>query len=191
MSKRAAAVEETRRRIVEATMELHTAQGILATSWEEIAERAGVAPATVYRHFPGLDELLPACGARSVALLELPDDARITELFDGVAERRDRIDVLVGELAGIYERGEGVLRSIERDRSSLAQLQRAHEQVDERLTALIEAALKPSRPTRAVADAVRALCDFRVWRSLRERGLDRDAAAETMASVVDAWLRTR
>jgi hypothetical protein len=32
MTNRAASVEETRRRIVEATIELHTSQGIVATS---------------------------------------------------------------------------------------------------------------------------------------------------------------
>ncbi|HEX2178420.1 MAG TPA: helix-turn-helix domain-containing protein [Actinomycetota bacterium] len=65
MQARSQAMAETRARIVRAATELHTERGNLATSWEEIAERAGVAPATVYRHFPSLVELIPAC-ARSV-----------------------------------------------------------------------------------------------------------------------------
>src|SRR4051795_8712199 len=63
MGKRAAAAAETRRRIVEATHQLHKQQGIAATSWEDIAERAGVGVGTVYRHFPTPDDLLPLCGA--------------------------------------------------------------------------------------------------------------------------------
>src|SRR5918998_1326742 len=46
MSKRAAAVARTRRRTVDATRELHTEQGIAATSWDDIAARAGVGVGT-------------------------------------------------------------------------------------------------------------------------------------------------
>ncbi|HET8951451.1 MAG TPA: helix-turn-helix domain-containing protein, partial [Solirubrobacteraceae bacterium] len=59
MSKRAAAAGLTRRRIVDATRELHTERGIAGTSWDDIAARAGVGVGTVYRHFPSLDELVP------------------------------------------------------------------------------------------------------------------------------------
>ena len=62
MTRRASAAAQTRRRIVEATRELHIEQGIAATSWDDIAARAGVGVGTVYRHFPSLDELIPACG---------------------------------------------------------------------------------------------------------------------------------
>ena len=57
MSKRAAAAARTRARIVEATRELHGEQGIAATSWDDIAARAGVGVGTVYRHFPSKAEL--------------------------------------------------------------------------------------------------------------------------------------
>jgi AcrR family transcriptional regulator len=62
MGARAAAVDQTRQRIVDATVEAHRELGIRATSWDEIARRAGVGVGTVYRHFRSLDELLPACG---------------------------------------------------------------------------------------------------------------------------------
>ena len=41
-------------------MHLHLEQGIVATTWEDIARRADVATATVYRHYPTLDELVGA-----------------------------------------------------------------------------------------------------------------------------------
>ncbi len=71
MDARAASVEQTRRRIVEAAKILHADQGILGTSYEEIARRADVAPATVYRQFPTLSDLLPAC-ACSIHVLQPP-----------------------------------------------------------------------------------------------------------------------
>ena len=73
MGKRAAAADETRRRIVDATHALHIEQGIAATSWDDIAARAGVGVGTVYRHFPSLDELIPACAAFSMEIVGLPD----------------------------------------------------------------------------------------------------------------------
>src|SRR5918997_6556705 len=91
MGRRAAAVEETRRRIVDATLELHAAQGIAATSWDEIAARAGVGVGTVYRHFPSLDELVPACGRVSMKLLALPDRADTAALFAGADGAHERV----------------------------------------------------------------------------------------------------
>src|SRR5215216_956195 len=91
MSRRAAATEQTRRRIVQATMSLHDEQGIAATSWEEIAQRAGVGVGTVYRHFPSLDELLPACGAPTMQRLAAPDPRDAPARFAGVDNAADRL----------------------------------------------------------------------------------------------------
>src|SRR5450755_4010023 len=46
MTNRAAAHEETRERIVRAAMALHDERGVATTSFADIAERAGVGPAT-------------------------------------------------------------------------------------------------------------------------------------------------
>ncbi|GAB2577794.1 hypothetical protein GCM10027034_05390 [Ramlibacter solisilvae] len=53
--------DELKARITVATVELHAAQGVFATSYAQIAQRAGVSLPTVYKHFPTLDELLQAC----------------------------------------------------------------------------------------------------------------------------------
>jgi AcrR family transcriptional regulator len=52
MKKRAERQRETRRRIVEATVELHRTHGPANTTISEIAQRAGVNRLTVYNHFP-------------------------------------------------------------------------------------------------------------------------------------------
>ena len=72
MTRRGAAVEQTRARIVAGTVAAHRELGIGATSWDEIARRAGVGVGTVYRHFPALDQLLPACGEVVARTLALP-----------------------------------------------------------------------------------------------------------------------
>jgi AcrR family transcriptional regulator len=102
MTRRASAVAQTRERIVEATRELHGEQGIAATSWDDIAARAGVGVGTVYRHFPSLDELIPACGEISMRVIALPEPGDARSLFDGAGDRAER---LVREVFAVYERG--------------------------------------------------------------------------------------
>ena len=64
---------ETRGRIVAATITLHDQNGILGTSFDQIARAADVAPGTVRRHFPSLEELVMACGRHVWEDLRLPD----------------------------------------------------------------------------------------------------------------------
>ena len=59
--RRAEHQEETRRRIVEAAVELHQSVGVAYTTIKAIAERAGVERPTVYRHFPDERRLFAAC----------------------------------------------------------------------------------------------------------------------------------
>src|SRR3954453_12455686 len=63
LKKRAERQAETRRRIVEATEELHRTVGPARTTISEIAERAGVQRLTGYKHFPEERELFAACSA--------------------------------------------------------------------------------------------------------------------------------
>ncbi len=66
---------ETRRRqqaelkagIAAATVELHAAKGVIATSYADIARHAGVSLPTVYKHFPTQDELLEGCTSHVIA----------------------------------------------------------------------------------------------------------------------------
>lgn len=71
--KRAETVEETRSRIIEATVALHEEIGPRATSIKAIAERAGVQRLTVYRHFPDETAVFQACTSQWLTDHPLPD----------------------------------------------------------------------------------------------------------------------
>jgi len=73
--KRARAQHEqaTRLRIVEAAIELHQELGPDRTSMADVAGRAGIGRATVYRHFQDLDELGWACSGLYFERHPLPD----------------------------------------------------------------------------------------------------------------------
>ena len=70
---RAEQQDETRQRIVEATVKLHEALGPAQTSIKAIAEEAGVQRLTVYRHFPDDESLFEACTSHYLGLHPPPD----------------------------------------------------------------------------------------------------------------------
>ncbi len=186
MSRRAAAVEQTRRRIVDATLELHAEQGIAATRWDEIAARAGVGVGTVYRHFPSLDELVPACGRVAMGVLALPNPSDAPALFAGAGGSRARVERLVGEVFAIYERGAPQVRAILREAAVHPRVAESRQELEASLSALVDTALEPldaGHEDRAVA---RAMVDLNTWDALRDQGL---GTAEAAAAIGDMLAR--
>lgn len=84
-AKRAERQDETRLRIVEATIKLHQEVGGLATTISAIAELAGVERATVYRHFPDERALLQACTGHYVAQHPPPNPSVWAQIEDANA----------------------------------------------------------------------------------------------------------
>src|SRR5690606_30300458 len=94
------AAEETRRRIVRATAELHAEHGGLGTTHAMIAERAGVSLPTVYKYCPTRDDLIPHC--TGLVLGEAP--VRLDEdVFDGQADLPARLRALVRRVFALHE----------------------------------------------------------------------------------------
>ena len=181
MTRRASAAAQTRRRIIDATRELHTEQGIAATSWDDIAARAGVGVGTVYRHFPSLDELVPACGEVSMSVVALPDD--VGDLFEGLHEA-ERLGRLVREAFAIYERGSRELQVVRREpdvHPSVAVLLEAFEAT---LSALVDGALEPLETDVEDRAVARAMIDLNTWEALRSAGLDAESAVAAVSEML-------
>lgn len=169
--KREEAVQETRRKILEATMHLHGEQGILGTSWEDIARGAGVSLATVYRHFPSVRELVPACGAMAEQFMRPPAPEQAETLFRGAEGVAERVERLVAELCGFYQRGAGALLLAQREAHAVEPLAAWARKLDETRELLVRAALAPAGlPEPAVRVSV-ALTGFPVWRALVDAGV--------------------
>src|SRR6478672_12691065 len=73
LNKRAEKQQDTRRRIVEAAVELHSTLGPARTSVAQVAERAGVQRHTYYAHFPDDRSLYLACPGMALERDPLPD----------------------------------------------------------------------------------------------------------------------
>ncbi len=191
MSGRAATVARTRQRIVEAARELHGEQGIAATSWDDIAARAGVGVGTVYRHFPSLDELIPACGEITMQVVALPDPSTVPALFEHATEPAERLERLVREAFAIYERGAPQLRAIRREGNVHPRVAQDRNELEASLSALVDTALEPldaAQQDRAVA---RALLDLNTWEALRVQGLTPAESARAISDILTTRLTAR
>ncbi len=104
--KRAESRERTRRRIVEAAVELHESVGPAMTTVTEIAERAGVGRLTVYRHFPDDPALILACSGLYWERNPFPDP----EPWLSVADPRERLKLAL-EAGYAYHRSTEAMMS--------------------------------------------------------------------------------
>jgi AcrR family transcriptional regulator len=82
LKRRAERQDETRQRIVDATIELHQTIGAAQTTVSEIAKRAGVGRVTVYRHFPDEETLFYACSGHYFSQHPFPDIERWRRIPD-------------------------------------------------------------------------------------------------------------
>jgi AcrR family transcriptional regulator len=183
---RAAQELETRKRIIEAALDLHGTVGPARTTISSIAERAGVRRATVYRHFPDERALFMGCSGVWRERNPLPDPATWADVADPEA----RLDAALEALYAYYEQAEPMLTTVIRDMDAVpvvAELQAARlaylAGVEDGLAAGWGVRGKAARRLRG---AIGLALDFFAWRTLHERGLGRADAVAVMASAVRA-----
>lgn len=176
---RAESQRETRDRIAKAAAELHEVKGVAQTTVSEIARRAGVTRLTVYNHFPGLSELLPACAAHYAALHPFPDVGSVLAVDDP----GERVCAGLAGLYAWYRETEPMFGKLFSDRASVPELDRFMAQDIDRATAeLADGLVGASGGRRSVL--IRLAVDFWTWRRLSREGLDDEAAADLMAAIV-------
>ena len=174
----------TRRRIVEATVDLHRTVGPAATQVSEIASRAGVQRITVYSHFPDEATLFAACSAHWRSLHPAPDPATWSTIADPAERRR-------GALASIYtwfRETEPMTAKVLRDMDLKPALRPIIEGGLGRYLAAAHESLVTTTGARGatrkrVDAAVRAVLDFHTWRALASLG-DKEAA-ELAAGLIE------
>jgi AcrR family transcriptional regulator len=182
LKRRAESAEETRRRLVQATFELHTEQGIAATTMKHIAERAGVGIGTVYHHFPTIDDTILACGQMVMATYPPPTEA----IFAGVPTMKERLVCLARAL---FEWQHKVaLDVIRADRDRLAIVRKFIDEEQAHRIELTRTALAPFAVDRDLIRISAALLDIGIYRALQQIGLSLDQAAEATAEVIQARL---
>ena len=184
MHKRAASREDTRARIVRATMQVHDEKGIGPATMSEIAERAGVGLATVLRHFPTYGQLVQTCGMHVWQELRPPVPDLAAAVFEGLDGRTARLARLVEELDGFYARGALRLRIAGRDRERVPEVAAFFAAVEAGIAAYVAEALRPEGVPQETLATVTAIMGFPVWSALEEAGLSGERLAETRLRLV-------
>jgi AcrR family transcriptional regulator len=182
LKRRAERQDQTRQRIVDAAIALHTTIGPARTTVSAIAERAGVQRHTVYSHFPDERSLGLACSGCHVERHPLPDAAAWQEITD--PERRLRRGF--EEVYAYYARtGEGlapILRDAESDALTRELLDLRFRPAFERMRDVLAEPFhaRGARRTRLIA-ALDLFLHLHTWHLL--------ARTTTMAQAVEAAVR--
>jgi AcrR family transcriptional regulator len=189
MKERARRQEETRRRIVDATVALHGEVGPARTTIAEVARRARVGRVTVYNHFPDDAALLAACSAQFVTSHPPPDPLE----WSRIADPDQRLRRALREAYAYCRENEAMLANVSRDAPLVPALERVlgESGAVEHEVAMREALLSGRgargarrRRTRA---AIGLALAFSTWQRLtRDEGLADEEAVALMAATVAA-----
>jgi AcrR family transcriptional regulator len=179
LKRRAESVADTRRRIVEATVGLHTSVGPARTTISAIAEHAGVERHTVYAHFPDERTLFRACSAHWREQHPRPEVDALLQIEDPARRLRHALT----EMYGWYESVQSDLALFIRDASQTeAGAETLAETIGE-IGRLADGLARGWPRRKSVRAAIGHALAFETWRSfVRLQGL-------TTRQAVDAMLR--
>jgi AcrR family transcriptional regulator len=181
LKQRAERQAETRQRIVEAAVALHSTVGPARTTIAAIAGRAGVQRQTVYAHFPSEAELFRACSAHWAELHPFPGDG----LWAGLEPPEERLRAALGSVYAWYEQVEEDVAVFRRD----AELHPVDAEIiaeeDARLDRIATDLARDWPRRKAIRAAIGHALEFETWRSLvRRQGLARRQAIDAMSRFV-------
>ena len=183
-TRRAELQDETRERIVEATVKLHEELGPANTSIKAIAEAAGVQRLTVYRHFPDDISLFQACTSHYLGQHPPPNMADWTEIED--ASERSRTAILA--FYRYYRRTEKMWSVAYRDLDKVEALQRPMGQfeayIDQVRDDLLASCNVTQENKKSLALTLRHCLRFSTWVSLKNENLSDNKIAE----LVMGWI---
>lgn len=186
LGRRADSAAATRRRIVEATLQAHDEQGITRTSVRDVAQRAGVSPATVLNHFPHMGDLIRACGRLSNELAPMPTAAVLV----GARDRRERVRLAALAMFAWWDQLGPGWDHLRIDRRTLPEVDAWLRATETGHRTLMAEALGPAHDPGELALLV-ALTTPDAWRSLRDAGMDPDVAAAEVARRIGHPQRRR
>lgn len=182
LKKRADSQAATRRRIVEAAVELHSHVGPAATTFSMLAERAGVQRHTLYAHFPDERSLFVACSGLVGERDPMPDAAP----WGNIADRGERLSTGLRAVYDWYRRNAALMACVLRDAEHHALTREiSTEQFGPSIAAFhqVLGAILDAKQQAMLGLAL----SFYTWRTLtRDAGLDQNATVAAMVRAVES-----
>jgi len=182
MRERAKSQEETRQRIVEATMKLHEEVGPRATTISAIAEKAGVQRLTVYRHFPDEAAVFQACTSHWLSLNPPPNPAEWADETDP----REKLSKALSAFYRYYKATRRMWTVSFRDVADVPALQGPMEEFEGFVASVAKdiAASFGSDENGQIAVTIKHAIVFPTWSDLDAQRLTNDAKID----LVSKWL---
>jgi AcrR family transcriptional regulator len=181
LKKRAERQAETRQRIVEAAVELHSTIGPAATTISLLAEKAGVQRHTLYAHFPDERSIFQACSG----LAHERDPMPTADAWRAITDGRERRATALLNIYDWYARNASLLSNVMRDVEHHPMVQEIQKTralpVIKVWNEVLGAGLSKSKR------AMLALAlSFHTWRTLAQQaGLSNAAAVEAMVGAIE------
>jgi AcrR family transcriptional regulator len=181
MVNRQKAVDATRRRIAQATYELHSTIGPALTTVALISERVGLPRQTVYRNFRTQLEIFRGCIAFGLELHPMPDP----EAWKSIADRGTRLRVGLAQLYLWFEASEPVLTNSVRDFGVVREVAEPAMEPVYQVFQRISETLCEGWKGREVSALLALAMDFTTWKKLRrEHGMASSVIVEMWSELI-------
>lgn len=175
MKRRAEQLDETRQRIVDATVALHEEVGPARTTVTAIAQRAGVSRPTVYNQFPDDRSLFAACSGHWRQQHPMP------QLEGG------KLEETLAALYAYFAENRRMLTNVDRDARLLPAVGSVYGQALAVRARAADWHAERIAPGDAQVRAVTQLAfSFSTWQTLDAAGLGANEAASLVASLAHA-----
>lgn len=183
LKRRAERQDETRQRIVDATIELHQTIGAAQTTVSEIAKRAGVGRVTVYRHFPDEETLFYACSGHYFSQHPFPD----IERWRRIPDPHDRLREGLRDTYAWHEENRQMIAMALAEARELPMMTRYHDFWDAAAEALAAAWRVRGRRRSNLKAAIALALSFDTHRTLtREQHLTEGQSIELMVHLAES-----
>lgn len=182
LKRRAERQAATRRKIIDAAIELHRTKGPARTTLSDIARLAGVQRHTLYRHFPSARDVGLACSGLYMELNPPPD----VEEWRTIADPEERLKRGLGDLYEWFEQVEDMLARVIRDAEVDPVTREMFQLRAGAWMPAIECALTEDLPSgKRVRAALQLALDLRTWQRLtRGSGLSNAEAVDVMLAAI-------
>jgi AcrR family transcriptional regulator len=179
-------MDDTRRRITEAAVELHGTLGPARTTFSAVAARAGVQRLTLYRHFPDETALFEACSSHWMAMNPPPDLAA----WRAIADPAGRLRTALGELYAYFDGTADMWERVYRDAPLVPAMEKPFARwcayLDQARDALAGGLTGRGQRRTAARTALGLALSFSTFATLKQQGASARSAAALMHDMVSA-----